>query len=581
MRRLAALLAVALGSFAAAQGYTSQATTFIGGSGPVPVSASNPLPVAASFTPAGSTTVTPAPDSIFVVSAIGGSGGGGGGGSVTQGTTPWVVAGQGVVDTNNSSTATLGGGAVFTGTATDVLTYPSIGLYVFANVSSASGGVSVQFSSDGTNWDETAQTTFTAGGTALADVIPVRGRYYRIVYTNGGSAQASFRLQSVLKPATSAGDVMEMNETPVLSSHGQVVRSAPMGKTSGNVFVNAEAAAAGDGMANPANVVQGGALLWGYNGTTWDRVRTANTGRLQTDVVSGSVSVSALPGSPAQDRTTAAAPGAYRLSDGAAFYDATKTGQLPSALGAQAAGSSLSVVPATASTWKVSLDPAAANTITDYPPFAGPNATGIQPTYVAQVGGWNAFTAALVAATVKPAGATPISGDTSLVVAGHPSSTFNVSVTQPIVAGTNIIGKVTTDQTTHGTTDKVAADLYVAGGAAPGGSGTATANTQRVILATDNPTTAVKLSKVAAANVATAVTVTTSATLLPASALTGRISLCVYNNGAATIYLGPSGVTAASGFPLPAGGAFCDDVGAQAYYGIAAAGTVEARVLEN
>lgn len=42
------------------------------------------------------------------------------------------------------------------------------------------------------------------------------------------------------------------------------------------------------------------------------------------------------------------------------------------------------------------------------------------------------------------------------------------------------------DQTTHGTTDKVAADLYTAGGANPGNNGTATANTQRVVIASDN-----------------------------------------------------------------------------------------------
>lgn len=39
-----------------------------------------------------------------------------------------------------------------------------------------------------------------------------------------------------------------------------------------------------------------------------------------------------LPTNAAQDRTTAAAPTAARLSDGSAFYDAAKTGQLPSAL---------------------------------------------------------------------------------------------------------------------------------------------------------------------------------------------------------------------------------------------------------
>lgn len=46
------------------------------------------------------------------------------------------------------------------------------------------------------------------------------------------------------------------------------------------------AAALADAEANPT--VPGiGSHLLGYNGTTWDRVRTANTGRLQVDVVTG------------------------------------------------------------------------------------------------------------------------------------------------------------------------------------------------------------------------------------------------------------------------------------------------------
>ena len=46
------------------------------------------------------------------------------------------------------------------------------------------------------------------------------------------------------------------------------------------------AAALADATANPTVPGVGGFLM-GYNGTTWDRVRTANTGRLQVDVLSG------------------------------------------------------------------------------------------------------------------------------------------------------------------------------------------------------------------------------------------------------------------------------------------------------
>lgn len=56
---------------------------------------------------------------------------------------------------------------------------------------------------------------------------------------------------------------------------------------SGTVDTELPAAAAlADAEANPT-VPGVGAFLNGFNGTTWDRVRTANTGRLQVDVITG------------------------------------------------------------------------------------------------------------------------------------------------------------------------------------------------------------------------------------------------------------------------------------------------------
>ncbi len=59
--------------------------------------------------------------------------------------------------------------------------------------------------------------------------------------------------------------------------------------TSGSVTADTElpaAAALADATGNPTVPGVGGFLM-GYNGTSWDRVRTANTGRLQVDVVTG------------------------------------------------------------------------------------------------------------------------------------------------------------------------------------------------------------------------------------------------------------------------------------------------------
>jgi hypothetical protein len=63
----------------------------------------------------------------------------------------------------------------------------------------------------------------------------------------------------------------------------------PTVNVNGTVTVDSElptAAALADAASNPTAPATG-AFLMGYNGATWDRVRTANTGRLQVDIVSG------------------------------------------------------------------------------------------------------------------------------------------------------------------------------------------------------------------------------------------------------------------------------------------------------
>jgi len=263
---------------------------------------------------------------------------------------------NGTIDAGNSSTTPLGANGVFTGTAFDTFNFASFVVQVFSNVASAVTGVSQQFSNDGTNWDEVATLSLVAGGNALNIAGTVRARYFRIVYTNGGSAQATFRLQTLYKTAAVAGSVLEIADAISTQSHAQLVRNITAAK-------NAAGTAVGD---------------------------------------------------VAQSTTT------------------------------------------------------------------------------------------------------PVGTEVGLIV-------------RPIPSGTQ----------------------------------------------------ATKISKTAAAPLSTAVSVTTSATLLPTSVLTNRVSLCVYNNGAATMYLGTSGVTTVNGLPIVAGGSFCDDVGSQPYYGIVAAGTIDARVLEN
>lgn len=71
------------------------------------------------------------------------------------------------------------------------------------------------------------------------------------------------------------------NDVTALGVVPMIFNGTTMDRTRGAVTL-------ADALANPGvGLVQGQNFLMGFNGTSWDRVRTANTGRLQVDVVTG------------------------------------------------------------------------------------------------------------------------------------------------------------------------------------------------------------------------------------------------------------------------------------------------------
>lgn len=104
---------------------------------------------------------------------------------------------NGVVSTNNSTTGTLGIGGVFTGSSDDAINYNEIRVSIIASHASATDGLSLQQSSDNSNWDITDTYTIPAT-TGKTYSVPRQARYIRVVYTNGGVTQTSFRMQTIL-----------------------------------------------------------------------------------------------------------------------------------------------------------------------------------------------------------------------------------------------------------------------------------------------------------------------------------------------------------------------------------------------
>ena len=148
-------------------------------------------------------------------------------------TTQSVNAGD-VIDTTNSSTSTLAGGAVFTGAAKATAGFSQLVVAVDTDQPSASTsttGIFVQWSEDGTNWGDYDGGSFSSSDAGLGQgySYPIKRAYYRVVYTNGATLQTYFRLQSILKVNTSVGRLIDLIDTIDPNTHAQVVRSRQFG----------------------------------------------------------------------------------------------------------------------------------------------------------------------------------------------------------------------------------------------------------------------------------------------------------------------------------------------------------------
>lgn len=101
------------------------------------------------------------------------------------------------ISAGNSTNIPLIISGLFTGASFECLNYSTISINVFSNVASATDGLQIQQSSDGVNWRITDSYTIPAN-TGKTFSSPRTARYCRVVYTNGGTLQTTFELQTIL-----------------------------------------------------------------------------------------------------------------------------------------------------------------------------------------------------------------------------------------------------------------------------------------------------------------------------------------------------------------------------------------------
>lgn len=150
----------------------------------------------------------------------------------------WASELPAVIDYNNTTSTPLAGGATFTGTATYTRA-TTISVVVYANVASATDGLSIEFSMDGTNWDHT-HVHSVAAATAFMISTTLQTPYYRVRYTNGATVQTTFRLQTMTRDVPSSGATVLLSDLPTNEDHAQVTQSVLVGHTTagGGSFVD-------------------------------------------------------------------------------------------------------------------------------------------------------------------------------------------------------------------------------------------------------------------------------------------------------------------------------------------------------
>ena len=149
-----------------------------------------------------------------------------------------------IVDSGNSSTATLTSGATFTGASIEVLPYA---VSAVNSVTDKASTIYLEWSSDNSNWDISESYILAAGEVFSINASP-RARYFRVRLTNTDKTNQTYlRLQTLLSLTDNAVRKSAVGDAPATNDPAQLVKSAIYGTTTagGGGFVGVKVAPSG------------------------------------------------------------------------------------------------------------------------------------------------------------------------------------------------------------------------------------------------------------------------------------------------------------------------------------------------
>lgn len=136
---------------------------------------------------------------------------------------------------NNQTTSTLAGDATWTPGSDDLLGYSNVTIQLYADQGSASSGMTFQFSTDDTNFDDVYRFTMSSGTRRFQ--FPVCARYFRTVYTNGSTAQGAFRVAAYGHKAGVLTSIHRLEDETKIDRSAQLVKSALIAQKDGSTDV--------------------------------------------------------------------------------------------------------------------------------------------------------------------------------------------------------------------------------------------------------------------------------------------------------------------------------------------------------
>jgi len=145
---------------------------------------------------------------------------------------------QGTLDTGNSTTNNLLAGAVFTGVAIDTSPYAAVTVSIYADVVSATNGLDVQYSVDGsTDWHSGENYTILAGATKFFTPT-MQSKFMRVVYTNGAGDQGDFHIHTMLRKTPIKWSSHNIEDPIVDQDDAELVKAVITGKKASGAYDN-------------------------------------------------------------------------------------------------------------------------------------------------------------------------------------------------------------------------------------------------------------------------------------------------------------------------------------------------------